>query len=92
MFGLLGSKEVYITNLSIYEHSGFWLSLRSMAVLVGRAKYNKGGRGQRNREETGAGATWKTACTDGGHFWVGPYVSVRIVPIGSECSPVNQIF
>ena len=30
-------------------------SLRSMAVLVGRTKY-KGGRGQRNREEIGAGA------------------------------------
>ena len=60
----------------------FWLGALS----------NKGGRGQRNREEIGAGATWKTACTDGGLFWVGPYASVRIVPIGSECSPVNQIF
>jgi len=28
-----------------------------MAVLIGRA-YNKGGRGQRNREEIGAGATF----------------------------------
>ena len=37
---------------------------------------NKGGRGQRNREEIGARATWKTACTDGGLFWVGPYASV----------------
>ena len=58
----------------------FWLGALS----------NKGGRGQRNREEIGAGATWKTACTDGGLFWVGTYASVRIVPIGSECSPVNQ--
>ena len=53
---------------------------------------NKGGQGQRNREETGAGATWKTACMDGGLFWVSPYASVRIVPIGSECSPINQVF
>ena len=60
----------------------FWLGALS----------NKGGRGQRNREEIGAEATWKTACTDGGLFWVGPHASVRIVPIGSECSPVNQIF
>ena len=60
----------------------FWLGALS----------NKGGQGQRNREEIGAGATWKTACTDGGHFWVGPYASVRIVPIRWECSPVNQIF
>ena len=60
----------------------FWLGALS----------NKGGRGQRNREEIGAGAIWKTACTDGGLFWVDPYASVRIVSIGSECLPVNQIF
>ena len=29
---------------------------------------NKGGRGQRIHEEIGAGATWKTACTDRGAF------------------------
>ena len=34
----------------------------------------------------------KTACKDGGLFWVDPYACVRIAPIGSECSPVNQMF
>ena len=60
----------------------FWLGALS----------NKGGWGQRNHEEIGAGATWKTACTNGGLFWVGPYASVRIVPIGSECSPAIKYF
>ena len=35
----------------------YFPSLRSMAVLVGRAS-NKGGQGQRHREEIGAGATY----------------------------------
>ena len=47
---------------------------------------NKGGRGQRNREEIGAGATW----TDGG--LVGLYASVRIVPIGSDVRPSMKYF
>ena len=52
----------------------FWLGALS----------NRRGRGQRNREEIGAGATWKTACMDGGLFWVGPYASIRIILIGSQ--------
>ena len=49
----------------------FWLGALS----------NKGGWGQRNCKEIGVGATWKTACTDRGLFRVGPYASVRIVPM-----------
>ena len=60
----------------------FWLGALS----------NKGGRGQRNREEIRAGATWKTASADGGLFWVCPYASVRIVPIGSDVRPSIKYF
>ena len=82
-----------------WTHISFWQENRTyskVACVAWRfslgALSNKGGRGQRNREEIGAEATWKTACTDGGLFWVGPHASVRIVPIGSKCSPVNQTF
>ena len=68
-----------------------WIVCVAWQIWLG-ALNKKGGRGKRKLEEIGAGATWKTACTAGGRFWVGPYASVRIVPIGSECSPVNQIF
>ena len=40
---------------------------------------NKGGGGQRNREEIGTGATWKTACTDRGLF-------------ESVCTPAYRLF
>ena len=52
--------------------SYFFLACVAWRFWLG-ALSNKGGRGQRNREEIGAEATWKTACTDGGLFWVGPH-------------------
>ena len=51
-------------------------SLRSMAVLV--ALSNKGGRGQKNREEIGAGANEKPPALTGGFF-----ESVRMPAYGS---------
>ena len=43
-------------NLYFIQRLNGRLSLHSTAVLVGELS-NKGGRGQRNREEIGAGAT-----------------------------------
>ena len=45
---------------------------------------NRGGRGQRNREEIEAGATWKNRLHGRGLFWVSLYANVRIILIGSE--------
>ena len=55
------------------------------------AQSNKDGRGQRNREKIGAGGTRNRPHVPAA-FLSSPYACVRIVPIGSECSPVNQIF
>ena len=89
-------SRLVIMLILIYGHLFVSLGYNIIACVAWRfwlgALSNKGGREQRNREEIGAEATWKTACTDGGLFWVGPHASVRIVPIGSKCSPVNQTF
>ena len=68
----------------------YWSGLMSescatikLAVLIERAI---GGLGQRNREEIGAEATKTPPASFELAFAYG------IVPIGSECSPVNQIF
>ena len=59
----------------------FWLDAQS----------NKGRRGQRNRKEIGVGAT-RNRLLGRAAFLNSPYASVQIVPIRSECSPLNQIF
>ena len=50
-----------------------------------------GGRGQRNRKAIEPGAT-RNRLQGRVPFLSSPYAFVRIVPIGSECSTVNQIF
>ena len=70
-----------LTTLFAITHNLCQLACVAWRFWLGELS-DKGGRGQKNREEIGAGATWKTAYTDGGLFWVGPYASVRIVPIG----------
>ena len=52
--------------LTVFSFSIF-LACAAWQFWLG-ALNNKGGRGQRNHEEIGAGATWKTACTDRGAF------------------------
>ena len=59
----------------------FWLGAQS----------NKGRRGQRNCKEFGAGAT-RNRLLGQVAFFNSPYACVQFVPIGSECSPLNQIF
>ena len=102
---LMGNDNRFLRLCSLFEHVSKSAcasrnrkrsKVKFVACVAWRfwlgALSNKGGRGQRIREEIGAGATWKTARTDGRLFWVGPHASVRIVPICSECSPVNPIF
>ena len=55
------------------------------------AQSNKGRRGQRNRKEIGARAT-RNHLLGRAAFLNSLYACVQIVPIGSECSPLNQIF
>ena len=59
----------------------FWLGAQS----------NKGRQGQRNCKEIGAGAT-RNRLLGWVAFLNSTYACVQIVPIGSECSPLNQIF
>ena len=53
-------------SLTVFSFSIF-LACAAWRFWLG-ALNNKGGRGQRIHEEIGAGATWKTACTDRGAF------------------------
>ena len=59
----------------------FWLGTQS----------NKGRRGRRNRKEFGAGAT-RNRLLGQVAFFNSPHACVEIVPIGSECWSLNQIF
>ena len=59
----------------------FWLGMQS----------NKGGWGQRNCKEIRAGTT-RHRLHGRVAFLSSLYACIRIIPIGSECSPVNQIF
>ena len=70
-----------IASLVAYVAWWFWLGKQS----------NRGRWGQRNCKEIGAGAT-RNCLLGQAVFLNSPYACVQIVPIGSECSPLNQIF